>query len=198
MQIKTNNNNQNNIFKLKLGRMMKNTKITYNILSGILLKQGLGIKSINLCDNILRNLKLKTYTDAIKLTLNLIVQLRPMVTLYTKRVGGAYYKLPVFTYSKKQVFIILKWIINNAHLRNDKTFSERLLNEILSIYKGYTNLFNKRSDIIKIANYGRPFIRFIKRTRKQRRLYKLKQFKNINNELNKLENIHNKIKKTKN
>lgn len=63
--------------------------------------------------------------------------IKPSFTLFSKRVGGTIYKLPVFL-TEEQLYCCVHWLIKNALKRTESTATERVLNEILLSLKGNT------------------------------------------------------------
>lgn len=87
--------------------------------------------------------------------------IKPSVTFFSKRVGGTTYKLPIILTEEQSYTIAIHWLIKNALKRTEKTYSERILNEILLTLKGNVSLLKTRNEIHKIALMNRPFLRYL-------------------------------------
>jgi len=86
--------------------------------------------------------------------------IKPSVSLFSKRVGGTIYKLPILLTEEQSYTVAIHWLIKNALKRTEETATERILNEILLTLKGNTLLIRRRDEIHKIALTNRPFLRF--------------------------------------
>jgi len=86
--------------------------------------------------------------------------IKPSFTLFSKRVGGTIYKLPVFLSEEQSYTVAVHWLIKNALKRTENTATERVLNEILLSLKGNTLLVKRRDEIHNIALKNRPFLKY--------------------------------------
>lgn len=82
---------------------------------------------------------------------------RPTLEVRPKRVGGATYQVPVEVNSRRSTTLAVRWMVNFARKRREKTMSERIANEILDASNGTGASVKKREDLYKMAESNRAF-----------------------------------------
>ena len=81
----------------------------------------------------------------------------PSIEVRSRRVGGATYQVPVEVRNERRQALGLRWIINAARDRNEKTMTERLSAELLDASNNRGNAVKKREDTHKMAEANRAF-----------------------------------------
>jgi small subunit ribosomal protein S7 len=81
----------------------------------------------------------------------------PSIEVRSRRVGGATYQVPVEVRHDRRQALGLRWIINAARDRNEKTMTERLSAELLDASNNRGNAVKKREDTHKMAEANRAF-----------------------------------------
>jgi len=84
-------------------------------------------------------------------------QIRPSVEVRSRRVGGGVYQIPVEVSSRRALALSLRWLINSAASRSDKTMGKRLASEIFEAAEGRGNAVKKRTDVHRMAEANRAF-----------------------------------------
>jgi small subunit ribosomal protein S7 len=84
-------------------------------------------------------------------------QIKPYVEVKARRVGGGVYQIPTEVRPERQVSLALRWLIDAAASRSDKTMGRRLANEILDAAEGHGNAIKKKNDVHKMAEANRAF-----------------------------------------
>jgi small subunit ribosomal protein S7 len=84
----------------------------------------------------------------------------PLLEVKSRRVGGSTYQVPVEVRPKRKVALAMRWIITYTRNRNEKTFAERLANELMAAYKKEGSSFKKREDVHKMAEANKAFAHF--------------------------------------
>lgn len=84
----------------------------------------------------------------------------PAVEVKRKRVGGSTFQVPIEVRSDRKVALAIKWLIDSARKRGEKTMTERLVNETLAASKGEGNAVKKKNDAHKMAESNRAFSHF--------------------------------------
>ena len=84
----------------------------------------------------------------------------PVLELKVRRVGGANYQVPVEVSQERRLTLGLRWLVNYARLRNEKTMEIRLANEIIDASNGVGGAVKKRDDTHKMADANRAFAHF--------------------------------------
>jgi len=82
---------------------------------------------------------------------------RPTLEVRPKRVGGATYQVPIEVNSRRSTTLAIRWMVNFARKRREKTMSERIANEILDASNGTGASVKKREDLYKMAESNRAF-----------------------------------------
>lgn len=82
---------------------------------------------------------------------------RPLVEVKPRRVGGATYQVPVEVNQGRGQTMALRWIKNYSIAKKGKPMSERLAGEILSAYKGEGSSVKKKEDTHKMAEANKAF-----------------------------------------
>ena len=81
----------------------------------------------------------------------------PSIEVRSRRVGGATYQVPVEVRHDRRQALGLRWIINAARDRNEKTMTERLSAELLDASNNRGNAVKKREDVHRMAEANRAF-----------------------------------------
>lgn len=84
----------------------------------------------------------------------------PSVEIKRRRVGGTTAQVPVEVYPFRKVSLGIKWLINFARERSEKTMVERLTNEVIAASQGEGKAVKKRTDVHKMANANKAFAHF--------------------------------------
>ena len=82
---------------------------------------------------------------------------KPAVEVRSRRVGGATYQVPVEVRPERRQALAIRWIIQIAQKRSEKTMTERLAGELLDAANGRGAAFKKREDTLRMAEANRAF-----------------------------------------
>ena len=96
-------------------------------------------------------------TDALEVFNKAIDNVRPLLELKSRRVGGATYQIPVEVRGERGVSLALRWIRNSARGRKGKPMKQRLADEIVEAYNGQGTSVKKKEEIHKMAEANRAF-----------------------------------------
>ena len=86
--------------------------------------------------------------------------IKPSVEVRSRRVGGATYQVPMEVRPKRAQTLAMKWIVDSAVKRNEKTMIERVANEIIDAFNNKGNAVKKREETHKMADANRAFSHF--------------------------------------
>ena len=81
----------------------------------------------------------------------------PMIEVRSRRVGGATYQVPVEVRTERRQALAIRWLIQAARSRNDRTMVERLSAELLDAANNRGNAVKKREDTHRMAEANRAF-----------------------------------------
>lgn len=84
----------------------------------------------------------------------------PVLEVKARRVGGANYQVPVEVKPERRTSLGLRWLVNYARLRNEKTMTERLANEIMDAANNTGAAVKKKEDTHRMAEANRAFAHY--------------------------------------
>ena len=108
----------------------------------------------------LEKIKSKTKEDPIKVFNNAINNIRPNLEVRSRRVGGATYQVPVEVKTKRSQTLALRWLLEAARKRKNKTMSAKLLNELMDASQNKGTAIKKREDTHKMAESNKAFAHY--------------------------------------
>jgi len=108
----------------------------------------------------LANCQEKTGTDPVVTLKRALDNVKPTLEVRSRRVGGATYQVPVEVRPSRATTLGLRWIVEYARLRREKTMIERLTNELLDASNGLGAAVKRREDTHKMAESNRAFAHY--------------------------------------
>ncbi len=84
----------------------------------------------------------------------------PVLEVKARRVGGATYQVPVEVSSRRKSILAIRWIINFARNRPEKTMAERLAAELMEAANNSGNAIKKKEDTHKMAEANKAFAHY--------------------------------------
>ena len=85
---------------------------------------------------------------------------KPNLEVRSRRVGGATYQVPVEVRPRRAQTLAMKWIVDSALKRNEKTMKEKIASEIMDAHNNKGNAVKKREETHKMAEANRAFSHF--------------------------------------
>ena len=102
----------------------------------------------------------KTDKDALSFFHEALDNVKPNLEVKSRRVGGATYQVPMEVRPRRAQTLAMKWIVDCAVKRNEKTMRERVAGEILDAHNNKGNAVKKREETHKMAEANRAFSHF--------------------------------------
>jgi len=102
----------------------------------------------------------KTNKKPIEFFHSAVENVKPSLEVRSRRVGGATYQVPMEVRPIRAQALAMKWIVNSAKQRKEKTMKERVANELIDAFNNKGNAVKKREDIHKMAESNRAFSHF--------------------------------------
>jgi len=102
----------------------------------------------------------KTNDDPVKTFKKAVENVKPLVEVKTRRVGGANYQVPVEVNRNRQTSLSLRWIIGYARERGEKSMVERLAAELLDAANNRGGAIKKRDDTHRMAEANKAFAHY--------------------------------------
>jgi len=105
-------------------------------------------------------LKKKTNEEPLPVFIKALENVKPVVEVRSKRVGGATYQVPVEIAESRREALAMRWIIGAARKRNGHEMSERLAAELMDAYNSTGVAFKKKEDVHRMAEANKAFAHF--------------------------------------
>src|SRR5690242_21335893 len=86
-----------------------------------------------------------------------LANLKPVVEVRSRRVGGATYQVPVEVRPERRQALAIRWLVGAARARNENTMQERLAGELIDASNNRGNAVKKREDTHRMAEANRAF-----------------------------------------
>lgn len=105
-------------------------------------------------------LKEKKGDDPIKVLKQGLENIKPMIEVRSRRVGGATYQVPVEVRSDRRISLGLRWLVDAASGRREQSLGERLAAELLDALENRGAACKKREDTHKMAEANKAFAHY--------------------------------------
>lgn len=99
----------------------------------------------------------KSKQDALKVFAEALENVKPLVEVKSRRVGGATYQVPMEVRADRRQALAIRWIIEAAQKRSESTMTERLANELLDALANKGSAIKKREDVHRMAEANKAF-----------------------------------------
>ena len=98
--------------------------------------------------------------EALKVLKKCLDNVKPMLEVKSRRVGGSTYQVPVEVRAERRVALAMRWLTRYANQRSEKTLTEKLAGEILDAYNNRGGAVKKREETHKMAEANRAFAHY--------------------------------------
>jgi small subunit ribosomal protein S7 len=98
--------------------------------------------------------------DALGLFRRAVENVKPAVEVRSRRVGGATYQVPVEVRPARRTSLAMRWLIQNARARSEKSMAERLAGELIDAANGRGGAIKKREDTHRMAEANKAFAHY--------------------------------------
>jgi small subunit ribosomal protein S7 len=102
----------------------------------------------------------KAKSDPLAIFQQALDNVRPFVEVRSRRVGGATYQVPVEVRAERALALSIRWLVQSARKRSEKTMEERLAYEIIDAANGRGSAIKKREDTTKMAEANKAFAHY--------------------------------------
>src|SRR5512139_1970607 len=110
--------------------------------------------------NALEKIKEKTHADPLKTFKQAMDNVKPLLEVRPRRVGGATYQVPVEVRPSRKLALAIRWIIGFAKQRSEKTMEEKLAGELIDAANNRGAAIKKREDTHKMAEANKAFAHY--------------------------------------
>jgi small subunit ribosomal protein S7 len=102
-------------------------------------------------------IKNKADEEPLQVFLKALANVKPMVEVKSRRVGGSTYQVPVEIQNKRQEALAMRWIIQAARARAGSSMSSRLGTELIDAFNSTGTAFKKKEDTHRMAEANKAF-----------------------------------------
>ncbi len=102
----------------------------------------------------------KTNEPPLEVFLKALENVKPVVEVKSRRVGGATYQVPVEVRENRREALAMRWLIAAARNRSGKSMAEKLGAELLDAYQNTGTAFKKKEDTHRMAEANKAFSHF--------------------------------------
>ena len=125
-----------------------------------LMRKGKRSVAEQICYGALEIVQEKTSDEPLKTFKKALENIKPVLEVKSRRVGGATYQVPVEVRQDRRVALGMRWLINYSKDRGEKTMHEKLAGEILDAANNRGNAVKKREDTHKMAEANKAFAHY--------------------------------------
>ena len=108
----------------------------------------------------LEQISQKTANDPVITLKRAVENVRPMLEVKSRRVGGASYQVPVEVKPQRGTTLALRWLVNYSRARRENSMAERLTAEIMDAANGQGASVKRREDMHKMAEANKAFAHY--------------------------------------
>ena len=136
------------------GKVMVTKLVNYTMMGG---KKSVAEKLVYGAFDIVQS---KEKNDPVAVFEKAMSNVRPQVEVRSRRVGGATYQIPVEVRDTRSISLALRWIVDSARGRSEKSMKERLAGEIIDAYNNRGGAITAKENKRKMAEANKAFAHF--------------------------------------
>jgi small subunit ribosomal protein S7 len=102
----------------------------------------------------------KTNEEPLKVFTKAVDNVKPVVEVKSRRVGGSTYQVPVDVRQERRIALALRWLTGYARSRSEKTMAEKFAGEVVDAFRSVGNAVKKREDTHKMAEANKAFAHY--------------------------------------
>jgi small subunit ribosomal protein S7 len=102
----------------------------------------------------------KTGGDPVSTLKRAVENVRPVLEVKSRRVGGATYQVPVEVRPRRATTLAIRWVVGYARQRREKSMAGRLAAELLDASNGLGNAIKRKDDLQKMAESNKAFAHY--------------------------------------
>jgi small subunit ribosomal protein S7 len=136
-----------------------NSELVTKLVNNVMLdgKKGVAQKIVYGAFDILQE---KTGRDPLEVFEESLNNIKPLLEVKARRVGGATYQVPLEVSEKRKQTLALRWLITYSRARNEKTMKERLAGELFDALNNTGASVKKKEDTYRMAEANRAFAHY--------------------------------------
>ena len=114
----------------------------------------------NIVYGALDRVRARDNADPIEVFEKALEAIAPMVEVKSRRVGGATYQVPVEVRPSRRQALAMRWLVDSARSRSEKSMAARLAGEFLDAAEGRGSAVKKREDTHRMADANKAFAHY--------------------------------------
>ena len=104
--------------------------------------------------------KERTNEDPVKVFHKAVENIKPVVEVKSRRVGGSTYQVPTDVRPERRMALALRWLTSHARKRSEKTIAEKFAGEVVDAFRGTGTAVKKREDTHRMAEANKAFAHY--------------------------------------
>ncbi len=136
-----------------------NSKLVSKFINSIM-KDGEKSVAARICYGAFDIIKSKTDDDPLKVFKSALENVKPVVEVKSRRVGGATYQVPIDVRPQRRVALAFRWLIVFSKKRGEKTMGEKLAGELMDAANSTGASIKKREDTHRMADANKAFAHY--------------------------------------
>jgi len=138
---------------------MYNSRLVTKLINGIMYdgKKGVAQKVVYGAFDLVRE---KVGKEPLDVFTQAVGNVMPVLEVKARRVGGSTYQIPIEVREERRQTLALRWLVNYARNRNEKTMHERLAGEIMDAANDTGSSVKKKEDMHKMADANKAFAHY--------------------------------------
>jgi small subunit ribosomal protein S7 len=136
-----------------------NSKLVTRLINKLMLDGKRGVAQ-NILYNAFNIIQERTGRNPMEVFEEALKNIMPVLEVKARRVGGANYQVPVEVKPERRTTLGLRWLVNYARTRGEKTMEQRLANEIIDAANNTGAAVKKREDTHKMAEANKAFAHY--------------------------------------
>ena len=102
----------------------------------------------------------RTGEEPIKVFRQAVDNVRPVIEVRSRRVGGSTYQIPVDVPTDRRVALSMRWLVGSARSRGERGMQQRLAGELLDAYRNTGSAVKKKEDTHRMAEANKAFAHY--------------------------------------
>jgi small subunit ribosomal protein S7 len=136
-----------------------NSKVLSKFISAIM-QHGKKSTAARICYGAFDVIKQKTGNDPLKVFKSALENVKPVIEVKSRRVGGATYQVPVEIRPQRKMALAFRWLIGYSQSRSERTMSEKLAAELMDAANNTGSSIKKKEDTHKMAEANKAFAHY--------------------------------------
>jgi small subunit ribosomal protein S7 len=136
-----------------------NDKLVSKLIN-VIMRKGKKSTAEKICYQAMDSIKTKTGNDPLKVFKTAMDNVKPMLEVKSRRVGGASYQVPVEIRPNRRLALALRWLTQYAQQRSGKSMQEKLAAEILDASNNTGGAIKKKEDTHRMAEANKAFAHY--------------------------------------